>query len=88
MREKLIYLMTDSKCPTFFLDNAQVLALADYLIKNGVTIPVICKNCAHSDYYEGKLICYKYTEYMVDEIRFLEVAPDGFCDDGKWKEDE
>lgn len=69
-------------------DEETITNLADYLIKSGVTIPVICKNCAHSDYYEGKLICYKYTEYMVDEIRFLEVAPDGFCDDGKWREDE
>ncbi len=29
-------MMQESKCPAWFIDNAQILAFAEYLVKNGV----------------------------------------------------
>lgn len=82
MREKLIKLLIKAGVTW------HPCKLADYLIENGVIIPVTCENCAHSDYYDERLICYKHTDYRADEIRFLEVSPDGFCDDGEWRKND
>ena len=61
-------------------DEETITDLADYLIKNGVIIPVRCKDCTYSGYDDGVLICYERTNFMADEIRLIEVSPDGFCD--------
>lgn len=44
MREKLIELLFN--VPGYLMGTAE---LADYLIANGVTIPVRCKDCKHFD---------------------------------------
>jgi hypothetical protein len=82
MREKLFYLMTDSKCPAFFLNNEQVLALADHLIENGVVIPVRCRECKHRD--EDGDICYYHSSFGDDKICYT--YPDGYCSYGKPRE--
>ncbi len=40
MREKLIELLTHDDCPIFMVFGDGVEILADYLIANGVTVPV------------------------------------------------
>lgn len=45
MREKLIELLTHENSPLFMVFGDNVEGLADYLISNGVTIPVRCKDC-------------------------------------------
>ena len=80
MREKLFYLMTDSKCPAFFLNNEQVLALADYLVENGIVIPVRCGECVYlNEYGICELKC---------PIRFREqfVGKNDYCSHGKLEE--
>ena len=47
MREKLIEILSVPIYPHELVDPIE--AVADYLIDNGVTIPVRCKDCKHYD---------------------------------------
>lgn len=50
MREKLIELLENDDCPLLYVLGENVGRLADYLIANGVTIPVKCKECFYHHY--------------------------------------
>lgn len=55
--------------------------LSDYLMVNGVTIPVRCKNCKHYLYddFDGAYVCMQLSEY---------VKPDFWCAHGERKDNE
>lgn len=63
--------------------------LADYLLKNGVTIPVRCKDCAHfHQYHQGKTneLC----EWGKCKLINMDVdmPENGFCSYGERRTDE
>ena len=88
MREKLIKLLMEC-----FPDNLKQQMsgnkisttikqgnIADHLIANGVTIPVLCQNCKHHDTYtcpENRVWCKYLRRYM---------KLDGYCSYGERKE--
>lgn len=53
--------------------------LADFLLANGVTIPVKCKDCKHFDEHTKK--CYVFSHDCI-EVQ-LEVDGDHFCSFGE-----
>ena len=76
MRNKLNDLFTDSKCPTVFIDNEEILDTVDYLLANGVIVPP-CKvgDTVYVDsdtwgydylYFDSKFIHSKH--FLVGEI--------------------
>lgn len=42
--KKLYYILQDSRCPAYFIDNAQMLALAEYL-SDKVRVFTRCRDC-------------------------------------------
>ena len=79
MREKLIDLISDI---VDFLGWDNIKDLADYLIENGVRIPVRCEECEHRD--EDGDICYYHSSFGDDKICYT--CPDDYCSYGKPKE--
>ncbi len=80
-REKLIELQTGyfGVDPAYYGIEAQ--HLADHLIANGVTIPVLCQNCTHHDTDtcpENRVWCKMLRRYM---------KLDGYCSFGERKEE-
>ena len=59
MREKLIELLENDNCPLLYVLGENVGSLADYLIANGMTIPVQCKYCKSREWFEptGSYYC-------------------------------
>ena len=83
MREKLIELLLDMPFGNSTEESEERHArdTADYLIANGVTIPVRCKECKHwkneiNGCTEDKRFC---------DIGFYMVHKDGFCSYGERK---
>ena len=74
MREKLIELLQTS--PMDIVGNHPIGSLADWLIANGVTIPVRCKDCTE---YNGHRYC-RYTEIVV--------LDNDFCSYGERKDND
>ena len=79
MREKLIELLEHDDCPIFMVFGDNMEGLADYLVANGVAIPVRCKECKHwkneiNGCTEDKRFC---------DIGFYMVHKDGFCSYGE-----
>ena len=72
MREKLIELITDI---VGFISWDNITDLADYLIENGVVIPVRCSECKHLNKHG---VC----EFHYDLVRFR----NDYCSDGEPKE--
>ena len=90
MREKLIELICvpikvmpdkEDMSPTIRFKMPYAEEVADFLIANGVTIPVRCKDCQHHEHYDALLYC--------GHIRGLagSVAPDDFCSYGERRTD-
>lgn len=82
MRERLIKLLIDSpSLEVLFGSDEEYAKNADYLIANGVTIPVRCQDCKHwkneiNGCTEDKRFC---------DIGFYMVHKDGFCSYGERK---
>jgi hypothetical protein len=79
MRGKLIRLIREYYHSYFKTTDS---GLADYLIANGVTVPVLCQNCTHHDTYtcpENRVWCNMLRRYM---------SLDGYCSYGERKNDE
>lgn len=76
MRKKLIDLLDEFPVQMEWHDNAD---LANYLLSNGIDIPVRCKDCQYHEPCKpyNKVWCQKMGRYM---------KPDGFCSEGKEKE--
>lgn len=74
MREKLIELLQTS--PTDIMGNHPVGSLADWLIANGVTIPVRCKDCKKRE------IC------RTTSIWAVAPPDDWYCADGERKDND
>lgn len=76
MREKLIELLE-------IVTREYAEEIADYLIENGIVIPVRCGECAYLNEYG---IC----KFHYDRIRFREqfVGKNDYCSRGIPKEDE
>lgn len=55
MRKKLFELLTHENSPLFMVFGDNVEGLVDYLIANGVTIPVRCKDCTSYHSYGSNL---------------------------------
>ena len=56
--------------------------IADYLMENGVTIPVRCKDCIH--WYEREGVCLKiYSDGAVSPYAWQDRNPDDFCSYGE-----
>lgn len=94
MREKLLELIkqADERCDAIGCINCEYreegfscvwYMLSDYLIKNGVVIPVCCDECAYLNEYG---VC----EFHYDHIRFREqfVGKNDYCSRGIPKEDK
>jgi hypothetical protein len=81
MREKLYRLIRD------FLFNAPDVSdmnLAEYLITNGVTIPVRCKDCKYfKDWGDGNKTC----DYWTDQWDCA-TDSDAYCSYGERKDNE
>ena len=83
MRKKLIELLTHENSPLFMVFGDNVEGLADYLISNGVTIPVRCKDCqkwqrhTQVDRERGECRRYQTTKHET-----------GFCDRGERRSDD
>lgn len=78
MREKLIELLMQD--PELFFDRmgeSDYENLADYLIANGVIIPVKCDECKY----------YSIDKDMCGRQVCMSTHRNGFCDFGKTKED-
>lgn len=80
MREKLVEVMEDTRANAAW-HHWGYEESADYLISNGVTIPVRCKDCKHNCTFDTLLYC--------DHVRGLagSVSPDGYCYLGERKND-
>ena len=74
-REKLIEILRVPIYPHELADPTE--AVADYLLDNGVKIPVLCENCTHHDTEscpENRVWCRYLRRYM---------KPDGYCSYGE-----
>ena len=89
MKEKLIELLKRFEHPVMLGDvevmkwsivlPEVLLALADYLIDNGVIIPVLCEDCDHLRHNdEGGTYC---------AITWTDVDNDDFCSFGRRKDE-
>ena len=79
MREKLIELVLRMD----ITDNAG--NIVDFLIANGVTIPVRCKDCIHYDFG----VCLKiYSDGAVSQYAWQARKEDDFCSYGERRTDE
>lgn len=73
MRERLIELLQDSKCPAWFINNAQMANFADYLMDNGVIVPP----CAVGDTVYVKMLGGRLAKAEVRD--FVHFLTHGFC---------
>lgn len=83
MRKKLIELLTHENSPLFMVFGDNVEGFADYLISNGVTIPVRCKDCQkwqrHTQVDRERGDCRRYQTTKHET---------GFCDRGERRTDD
>lgn len=81
--EKLIELLLDMPFgnSTEEAEERHASDTADYLVDNGVTIPVYCKDCKWCDDFDvnGIALCWENKKY---------VNGDDFCSDGERREGE
>ena len=85
MREKLIELLMDmpSGNSTYEEEERRMEAVADYLIANGVTIPVRCKDCI---YWEKATANKK--GFLICTASGMEIMADDFCSCGERRTDD
>ena len=73
-KEILYNLLTDRKCPAWFINNAQVIKTVDYLLENGVIVPPAKVGDIVWAFYVSYPTDYKYTRQ--GRRKFLEyLAP-------------
>ena len=89
-REKLLELLKHDNCPIFMVFGDNIEGLADYLIANGVTIPVRCNDCkfalvkldvANPFIAATQLVC-------SNGINWRAVEPNHSCSYGERKDNE
>lgn len=82
MREKLINLLSTAGWNLYTSEQAKQ-EIADHLIKNGVTIPVRCKECEHGidEEYKNLYVCSACPDGLGGYI-----DGNSFCSQGKRKE--
>ena len=94
-REKLSNLVNESLLKAYWYDDyPNSDDMAKYLIANGVTIPVRCKDCKHKTVTSDGMVCEcalptkRMQDYYIYGSTILaRVEPDAFCSYGERRTD-
>ena len=85
-RERLLQILN---VPIYPHENVDPLeAVADYLLDNGVRVPVLCKDCKHYDNSEGICWCHLNSKFYPGGMDWHSFPEDGFCSYGERIDDE
>ena len=83
-RERLLEILN---VPIYPHENVDPLeAVADYLLDNGVRVPVLCKDCKHYDNSEGICWCNLNSKFYPGGMDWHSFPEDGFCSYGERKD--
>jgi hypothetical protein len=90
MREKLMRLIASKPELLINLNTSitRLFKLAEYLIENGVTIPVRCKDCRNYDNSEGICWCKLNSKFYPGGYDWHSFPEDGYCSYGERRTDD
>lgn len=83
-RERLLEILNVPIYPHENVDPVE--AVADYLLDNGVRVPVLCKDCKHYDNSEGLEWCNLNSDFYTGGVDWHSFPEDGFCSYGERKD--
>ena len=83
-RERLLEILNVPIHPHENVDPLE--AVADFLLDNGVRVPVLCKDCKHYDNTEGIYWCHLNSKFYPGGMDWHSFPEDGFCSYGERKD--